>query len=105
MLSMASSPKSADPLLVSVKAVDPAVYPYYGAVEFAPAMTMRGAVGDQSVAVGEDLLLRLGLHVGDQLKLGGKVFRISGSVVDEPDWLSGNFDAGPRVFISRGELG
>src|SRR5947209_5510112 len=104
MLSMASSPKSPDPLLVSVKAVDPAVYPYYGAVEFAPAMSMRGALGDESVAVGEDLLLRLGLHVGDQLKLGGRLFRISGTVVDEPDRLSGNFAAGPRVFLSRSEL-
>src|ERR1700744_6553230 len=32
MVSMASSPKSMDPLLVSVKAVDPAMYPFYGAV-------------------------------------------------------------------------
>jgi putative ABC transport system permease protein len=104
MLSMASSPKSPDPLLVSVKAVDPAVYPYYGAVQFAPAMSMRGALDNESVAVGEDLLLRLGLHVGDQLKLGGKLFRISRTVVDEPDRLSGNFAAGPRVFVSRGEL-
>ena len=104
MLSMASSPKSSDPLLVSVKAVDPSVYPYYGAVDFAPAMTMQTAVGTDSVAVGEDLLLRLGLHVGDQLKLGGKLFRISGTVVNEPDRLSGNFAAGPRVFLSRAEL-
>ena len=65
---------------------------------------MQAAVGDDSVAVGEDLLLRLGLHVGDELKLGGKLFRISGMVVNEPDRLSGNFAAGPRVFLSRAEL-
>ncbi len=104
MLSMASSPKSADPVLVSVKAVDPAVYPYYGAVDMQPAMGMGQAIGGQSVAVGEDLLLRLGLHVGDELKIGGQLFRIAATVVNEPDRLSGNFAAGPRVFLSRASL-
>ena len=35
---MASSPTSFDPLLVSVKAVDPAKYPFYGKVELMPAL-------------------------------------------------------------------
>jgi len=33
LLSMASSPKTLDPLLISLKAVDPAMYPFYGTVE------------------------------------------------------------------------
>src|SRR5580693_3371650 len=37
MISMASSPNSPDPLLVSIKAVDPALYPFYGTVDLAPA--------------------------------------------------------------------
>ena len=104
MLAMASSPKSPDLVLVSVKAVDLAVYPYYGTVDLEPAMGMEQAIGGQSVAVGEDLLLRLGLHVGDQLKIGGELFRIAATVVNEPDRLSGNFAAGPRVFLSRASL-
>src|ERR1700722_15938794 len=36
-LSMASSPPSPDPLLVSLKAVDPAKYPFYGDVVLDPA--------------------------------------------------------------------
>jgi putative ABC transport system permease protein len=104
LLSMASSPKSPDPLLVSVKAVDPALYPFYGEVELSPAMGLKEALAPDSIAVGEDLLFRLGLHVGDQLKIGGKLFRIAASVVNEPDRLSGNFAAGPRVLISRQAL-
>ena len=105
MLSMASSPKSADPLLVSLKAVDPALYPFYGDVDLSPeGSTLKTALGLHSVAVGEDLLLRLGLHVGDDLKVGGQLFRIAATVVNEPDRLSGNFAAGPRVLMSRDAL-
>jgi putative ABC transport system permease protein len=104
MLSMASSPSSPDPLLVSLKAIDPALYPFYGEVELAPAMSLKEALGPHSVAVGDDLLLRLGLHVGDPLKLGGQIFRIAATVVNEPDRLSGNFAAGPRVLITRDAL-
>jgi putative ABC transport system permease protein len=104
MLSMASSPKSPDPLLISLKAVDPALYPFYGQVELSPAMGLKAALTPTSVAVGDDLLLRLGLHVGDDLKVGGQMFRIAASVVNEPDRLSGTFAAGPRVLISRDAL-
>jgi putative ABC transport system permease protein len=101
MLSMASSPKTMDPLLVSLKAVDPAMYPFYGEVTLSPASSLKDALSGDSVAVADDLLVRLQLKVGDSLKIGNHVFRIGSVVVDEPDRLSGNFAAGPRVMISR----
>jgi len=104
MMSMAASPSSMNPLLVSLKAVDPALYPFYGEIELSPAMGLKTALGPGSVAVGDDLLLRTGLHVGDALKVGEQTFRIAATVVDEPDRLSGNFEAGPRVLISREAL-
>jgi putative ABC transport system permease protein len=104
MMSMAAPPQSMMPLLVSLKAVDPALYPFYGEISLAPAMGLKTALGPGSVAVGDDLLLRLGLHVGDEVRVGGKLFRIAATVVDEPDRLSGNFEAGPRVLISREAL-
>jgi putative ABC transport system permease protein len=104
MMSMAASPGAMMPVLVSLKAVDPALYPFYGEITLAPAMGLKTALGSESVVVGDDLLLRLGLHVGDALKLGGQTFRIAATVVDEPDRLSGNFEAGPRVLISREAL-
>ncbi len=101
LLSMASAPIAMDPLLVSVKAVDPARFPFYGAVELDPAGSLAQVLGPESVAVGDDLLLRLHLKRGDGLKIGNKVYRIAATVLNEPDRLSSNFSAGPRVLMSR----
>ncbi len=101
LLSMASSPKNLDPLLISLKAVDPTRYPFYGTVDLSPKSDLRQTLTPTSVIVADDLLLRLHLRVGDQLKLGDKVFSISSVVTNEPDRLSGSFAAGPRVLISR----
>jgi putative ABC transport system permease protein len=101
LLSMASSAKTLDPLLVSLKAVDPAMYPFYGDVELAPAAQLKTVLTPDTVAVADDLLVRLNLKVGDQLKIGTQLFRIASVVVNEPDRLSGSFAAGPRVLISR----
>ena len=104
MLSMASSTTSLDPVLVSLKAVDPAKYPFYGTVVLAPAIPLAQALTDSTVAVGDDLLLRLRLHVGDSIKLGTDRFRIAAAVEDEPDRLSGAFAAGPRVLLTQKAL-
>jgi putative ABC transport system permease protein len=104
MLSMASSATSLDPMLVAVKSVDPAKYPFYGGVVLDPAMPLTRALTDSSVAVGDDLLLRLHLKLGDTIKLGDSSFRIAAVVQDEPDRLTGSFAAGPRVLISNHAL-
>ena len=101
LLSMASAPKTMDPLLISLKAVDPTQYPFYGTVDLEPAGTLAKVLTPDSVVVADDLLVRLHLQVGDQLKIGNKLFRIASVVVNEPDRLSGSFAAGPRVLISR----
>jgi putative ABC transport system permease protein len=101
LLSMASSPKTLDPLLVSLKAVDPTRYPFYGDVELAPAAPLKTMLTPDTVVVADDLLVRLNLKVGDQLKVGTQLFRITSVVVNEPDRLSSTFAAGPRVLISR----
>ena len=104
LLSMASAANSLDPLLVSLKAVDPAHYPFYGKVVLSPAMPLSQALTDNSLAVGDDLLLRLHLRVGDAIKLNDHVYRIAAVVLDEPDRLSGSLAAGPRVLISQKAL-
>jgi putative ABC transport system permease protein len=104
LLSMASAAKTLDPLLISLKAVDPAMYPFYGDVELSPAAPLRSVLTPDTVVVADDLLVRLRLKVGDELKIGTQMFRIASVVVNEPDRLSGNFAAGPRVFISRAGL-
>jgi putative ABC transport system permease protein len=104
LLSMASASKTLDPLLISLKAVDPGMYPFYGDVELAPAGQLKNVLTSATVVVADDLLVRLHLKTGDGLKIGMHVFRIASVVVNEPDRLSGNFAAGPRVFISRAGL-
>ncbi len=104
LLSMASAPKAMDPLLISLKAVDPALYPFYGTVELQPAGRLADVLTPETVVVADDLLIRLHLQVGDALKIGTKVFRIASVVTNEPDRLSGNFASGPRVLITRSGL-
>src|SRR5712691_2650232 len=59
-VSMASS-KAPDavPVLVSIKAVDPTKYPYYGEVKLQPSMPLSQALTATTVAAGEDVLIRL----------------------------------------------
>ncbi len=45
LLSMASAAKTMDPLLVSLKAVDPTRYPFYGTVDLEPAGRLRMCCG------------------------------------------------------------
>ncbi len=104
MASMATAANALDPLLVALKAIDPAEYPYYGTVELRPVVPLEQAVGGNNVAVGEDLLIRLKLHVGDSITLGDGTFRIAAVVDSEPDRLSGAFAAGPRVLLTQQQL-
>ncbi len=103
-VSMASVPSDPVPLLVSLKAVDPTQYPYYGAVDLEPAIPLPQALSGSNVAVADEFLIRLNAHVGGDLRLGGKTFHIAAMIQQEPDRLSGGAGIGPRVLISRQEL-
>ena len=50
------------------------------------------------------LLTRLGLTVGDRLRIGGLDFTISGVIAEEPDRVASIFSLGPRVLIAAGDL-
>ena len=54
-----------------------------------------------TVAVSDDVLLRLNLKVGDTFRLGGQPFRIVGQVTYEPDRMLGSLNVGPRVMMTR----
>jgi len=104
MAAMATAEHSLDPLLVALKAIDPKQYPFYGAVDLQPSIPLQQAVGGENVAVGDDLLIRLKLHVGDRIQLGDATLRIAAVVLSEPDRLSGSFAAGPRILLSQDQL-
>ncbi len=104
MVAMSTAANALDPLLVGLKAIDPTQYPYYGAVALQPSMPLTQAVGGQNVAVGDDLLIRLKLNVGDRITIGDATFTIAAVVASEPDRLSGAFAAGPRVLLTQTQL-
>ena len=52
------------PLLISVKAVDPDVYPFYGTVTFNPPMDLCTALRPDTIAVADGVLLCLNAHIG-----------------------------------------
>jgi len=103
-VSMASVPPDPVPLLVSLKAVDPAEYPYYGTAELEPAMSLQQALDGESAVVAEEFLIRLNARVGQTLRLGGRNFRIAAVLKQEPDRLSAGAGLGPRVMISQAAL-
>jgi putative ABC transport system permease protein len=100
-LTMAASASVSDPLLISVKAVEPALYPFYGAVKLDPPGPLNRMLDSRSAAVSEDLLMRLRVRVGDSLRLGGQDFRIAAVLASEPDRMTGSLNVGPRVMITR----
>jgi len=103
-VSMASVPPDPVPLLVSLKAVDPAEYPFYGKAELEPDMSLAQALDGDSAVVADEFLIRLNAHVGQTLRLGGQNFRISAVLKQEPDRLSAGAGLGPRVMISQAAL-
>lgn len=51
--------------------------------------------------VQESLLIRMGLSVDDQVKIGQALFTITGVIRKEPDRMANMFSLGPRVMISQ----
>jgi putative ABC transport system permease protein len=103
-VSMASVPPDPVPLLVTLKAVDPSQYPYYGEAQLEPTMSLPQALQGDSAVVAEEFLIRLNAHVGDTLRLGGKNFKITAVLKQEPDRMSAGAGIGPRVMVSRAAL-
>jgi putative ABC transport system permease protein len=103
-VSMASVAPDPVPLLVSLKAVDPAEYPYYGKAELEPEMSLVKALDGDSAVVAEEFLIRLKAGVGQTLRLGGREFRITAVLKQEPDRMTAGAGLGPRVMISQAAL-
>ena len=89
--------------LVEIKAVE-AGYPFYGRLVTAPAGPLDTLIGERRALVQSALLTRLGLAVGDSLRIGDIDFRIAGLVESEPDRAVGVFSLGPRVLIAAVDL-
>lgn len=95
--------------LVGVKAVDDA-YPLRGTMQTRTDIGQTIQFADHGPVPGEvwvapELLVSLGLHVGEQLVLGEKSFLISRVIAIEPDGTSEGFiKLGPRVMLNMQDL-
>ncbi len=90
--------------LVELKGVDE-LYPLYGRVTLDPPTALPDALDRKDdvwgAAVDAELLARLGLHVGDSVRVGAAEFRIRATVVHEPDRVAETFALGPRFLIAE----
>jgi len=89
--------------IVELKAVGPG-YPLYGNLVTTPVAPLDSLIGGGRALVHESLLTRLGLRVGDPLKIGEGDFTVSGVLRQEPDRAVGVFSLGPRVLIDARDL-
>jgi putative ABC transport system permease protein len=104
---MAAVPDKAS-ALVEVKVADDA-YPLYGDLVLSPPIALteafkRNANGVPGTVVEQSLLDRLGLKIGDEVRLGTATFAVNAVIVREPDRISDGFVLGPRMMISTNEL-
>lgn len=99
MRAMAATPDGARSLLVELKGID-APYPLYGSLRFAP-----GALADRpsghDVAIAPALAERLGLKLGDAIRVGDGQFRVIGLIAEEPDRVGEGFTLGPVVIADK----
>jgi putative ABC transport system permease protein len=86
-------------LLVEVKA-PAAGYPLYGRLDTVPDRPLALLLADGGVVVQRETLERLGLRVGDTLRLGTAMFTVRGVVEREPDRSASLVTLGPRVFVA-----
>jgi putative ABC transport system permease protein len=103
MRALARNLDGSEQTLIELKAVD-AAYPLAGNVELMNGASLDALIRSGGAVVHPILLERLGLAVGDSIRLGSATVAILGAVSREPDTISDRFTYGPRVFISLATL-
>jgi putative ABC transport system permease protein len=95
------------PALVELKAVDDA-YPLVGAVALSPGLPLAEALqrkdGFWGAVADANLLNRLGLEVGQRIRVGEATLEVRAAIEAEPDRVASVFDFGPRLMIAAEAL-
>ena len=95
MRAMARLTDGSDQSLIELKAVD-AKWPLNGSLTTQPANVFN----TNDVVVDPVLLSRLGLSLGEFIKVGSTELKIVGTIEKEPDRVSGGIAFGPKVIMS-----
>ncbi|MBE7183933.1 MAG: ABC transporter permease [Methylobacterium mesophilicum] len=108
MRAMARTDSESDQTLVQMKAVDPALYPLFGTIGTTPSTPLPDLLAERNglwgAAAPQLLFDRLGLKLGDRLRVGGAVVELRARLDSEPDALSDGFAFAPRLLTSLGAL-
>jgi putative ABC transport system permease protein len=104
---MAIADNGASRSLIELKAVD-STYPLYGSITLDPPQPLAAALAEHDsvwgAVVAPALLDRLGLKLGDAIHIGSARFVLRAMLAHEPDSVSGIYELGPRVMVSRDAL-
>src|SRR4029077_1871243 len=107
MRAMVRTPDGDRRSLIELKAVD-TVYPLYGTVALSPAQGLAAALdrrgGRFGAAADPTVLDRLGLALGDSIKIGETTLQLRATIEREPDAAAGGLQFGPRVIIAAPAL-
>ena len=90
-------------LLCDLKVVE-AGYPFYGRVVLASGRPFAEVLTPGSLVVEQALLDRLGIKIGESLRVGNAKLTVRDVVIEEPDRPVNFFALGPRVFLSAWDL-
>lgn len=94
--------------LIEIKAVD-ALYPLYGAVTLDPPLALADALAVKAGVAGlvadPAIFERLGLAVGDHVRIGGGEFEVRAKLMALPDGTAAPIVFGPRVLMAVDRLG
>lgn len=102
MRAMAARADGSDSVLVELKGVD-AAYPLYGDFRLEPGATRARPAGAE-VAIGTDLAERLGVGVGDRLRIGNAALTVIGLIAEEPDRVGQGFALGATALVDEAGL-
>ncbi len=91
-------------VLCELRAIAPG-WPLAGTLSGEPAGAEAALGGPEpAVLVDPDLLPRLGVAVGGELRLGGGAFRIVGTIAHEPGAGGSSFRLGPKIYVGLAAL-
>lgn len=106
-MAVVDRPGGAERALTQVKGVDRA-YPIYGSALLEPdmglAVALDGRGGLAGVVMERLLVDRLGLVVGDTIRLGEQDFALMAVLMHEPDSAGATFGLGPRTIVRTADL-
>ncbi len=103
MRTMARRVDGSDQALAELKGADGS-YPLAGAATLQGGGSFADAIAGESAVVDGMLLDRLGLKVGDKMRIGSADVLIKGILDSEPDAIVDRLTYGPRIFVSLATL-